>query len=403
MSEHYDAQEIRDPEMRERELFARLPEVLSHALTAPGWRAHLAGVKRWRSDVAQGARVAAGVAQGRASGDAEIRSALRRFLSRADRSFGRLFTSPGPIFEPEGAYTDPWRAARGPCSLPGFRKGDIVLNTFSYHLTPGGFIMDSAARAIGCPVIPGRTRAIPSSSSTSMRHLKPVAYCGTPDFLKIMLDQAKECRDASSIRRALVSGAAFPPSLQADIKARGIDAYQAYATADVGVIAYESDGARRHDRQRRHHLEIVRPGTGDPVPPGEVGEILVTSLDPHHPVIRLALGDMTAVMPGASQCGRTNMRIKGWMGRADQTAKVKGMFVRPEQIAEIARRHPELVKLRLVDHAARTSRTDALQGGDGAEARICSQARSAKALRHHQAEGRRRSSQRRAHCRTTER
>jgi phenylacetate-coenzyme A ligase PaaK-like adenylate-forming protein len=182
-----------------------------------------------------------------------------------------------------------------------------------------------------------------------IEHLKPVAYTGTPDFLKILLDAAKAAgRNASSIKKALVSGAAFPPSLQAEIKSRGIDAYQSYATADLGVVAYESAAREGLIVNEDVLLEIVRPGTGDPVPEGDVGEVVVTSFDPHHPWIRLALGDLTAALPGRSPCGRTNMRIKGWMGRADQTTKVKGMFVRPEQIAEIAKRHPELKRLRLV-------------------------------------------------------
>ncbi|MGL4323911.1 MAG: phenylacetate--CoA ligase family protein, partial [Beijerinckiaceae bacterium] len=173
--------------------------------------------------------------------------------------------------------------------------------------------------------------------------------CGTPDFLKILLDKAKELgRDASSIKRALVSGAAFPASLQAEIKSRGVDAYQCFATADVGVIAYETVAREGLVVNEDIILEIVRPGTGTPVAPGEVGEMVMTSLNPHHPIIRLALGDMTAVMAGVSPCGRTNMRIKGWMGRADQTAKIKGMFVRPEQVADVMKRHPAVEKLRLV-------------------------------------------------------
>jgi phenylacetate-CoA ligase len=224
----------------------------------------------------------------------------------------------------------------------------VVLNTFSYHLTPGGFIMDSGARALGCAVIP----AGPGNTEQQFELIeayRPVAYCGTPDFLKILLDGATAAgRDVSSIKRALVSGAAFPKSLQEEFSSRGIEAYQAYATADLGFIAYETSAREGLVANEDIIVEIVRPGTGDPVPEGEVGEIVVTTLDPHHPFIRLALGDLTAVMAGASPCGRTNLRIKGWMGRADQAAKVKGMFVRPEQVAEVGRRHPELGRLRLI-------------------------------------------------------
>jgi phenylacetate-CoA ligase len=240
----------------------------------------------------------------------------------------------------------------------GFRTGDVVLNTFGYHLTPGGFIMDSGARALGCVVIP----AGPGNTEQQLEVIeafRPVGYCGTPDFLKILLDAAEKAgRDASSLRKALCSGAAFPKSLQEEIAARGVDAYQAYATADVGVIAYETSAREGMVVNENLIVEIVRPGTGDPVPTGEVGEVVVTNLDPHHPQIRLAVGDLTAALPGTSPCGRTGMRIKGWMGRADQTTKVKGMFVRPEQVAEIAKRHPELGKLRLV--VTREGETDAM-------------------------------------------
>lgn len=346
-TQHYDARETRDPAEREGELFARLPRIVASALEAPGWRAHLGPV-----DAAQiNSRAALAALPVLRKSDLSLRQRenppFAGFAGGPLDSFGRLFASPGPIFEPESRSADPWRAARA-LFAAGFRKGDIVLNTFSYHLTPGGFIMDSAARALGCPVIP----AGPGNTEQTLdvvRHLKPVGYCGTPDFLKIMLDKANESgKDASSIRRALVSGAAFPPSLQAEIRSRGIDAYQVYATADVGAIAYETSARDGLVVNEDVILEIVRPGGGDPVKPGEVGEIVVTALDPHHPMIRLALGDLTAALPGVSSCGRTNMRIRGWMGRADQTAKVKGMFVRPEQVAEIGRRHPELAKLRLI-------------------------------------------------------
>jgi phenylacetate-CoA ligase len=269
------------------------------------------------------------------------------FVAEKPGSFARLFTSPGPIFEPEGRQADPWRGARA-LFAAGFREGDVVLNTFSYHLTPGGFIFDASARALGCAVIP----AGPGNTEQQFELIeayRPVGYCGTPDFLKILLDAAVAGgRDVSSIKRALVSGAAFPKSLQEEMKSRGVEACQAFGTADLGMIAFETPARDGMTVNEDLILEIVKPGTGDPVAPGDVGEIVVTSLDPHHPWIRLALGDLTAALPGNSPCGRTNMRIKGWMGRADQTTKVKGMFVRPEQIAEIGKRHPELGRLRLV-------------------------------------------------------
>jgi phenylacetate-coenzyme A ligase PaaK-like adenylate-forming protein len=262
-------------------------------------------------------------------------------------SFSRLFISPGPILEPEITGSDPWGMAR--ClTAAGLRAGDVVLNTFSYHMTPGGFIFDSGARALDCAVIP----AGPGNTEQQLELIgayRPTAYCGTPDFLKILLDAAASAgRDVSSIKRAVVSGAAFPRGLQEEIKVRGIDAYQAYATADLGLIAYETSAREGMMVNEDIIVEIVRPGTGDPVPIGDVGEVVVTKLDQKHPWIRLALGDLTAALAGVSACGRTNMRIKGWLGRADQTTKVKGMFVRPEQIAEIAQRHPELGRLRLI-------------------------------------------------------
>src|SRR3954454_466781 len=347
MIDHYDTLETRAPAEREAELFSRLPDVLRKAMAAPAYAERLRGIDP--AEVTSRAALAR-LPVLRKSDLPALHKAAPPFggLVRAPAgAFGRLFTSPGPIFEPEPLHADPWRGARA-LFAAGFRAGDVVLNTFSYHLTPGGFIFDSSARALGCAVIP----AGPGNTEQQFELIdayRPVGYSGTPDFLKILLDAAAGAgRDVSSIKRALVSGAAFPPSLQAEIKARGIDAYQAFGTADLGLIAFETAA---HDGMVVNEdliMEIVKPGTGDPVAPGDVGEIVVTSLDPHHPWIRLALGDLTAALPGTSPCGRTNMRIKGWMGRADQTTKVKGMFVRPEQIAEIGRRHPALGRLRLI-------------------------------------------------------
>ena len=355
VSEHYDARETRDPAAREADLFARLPGVLRKAMAAPAYAKRMKGV----DPAAIASRAAlARLPVLRKSELPALHKAAPPFgglVADAPGSFARLFTSPGPIFEPEAADSDPWRGARA-LHAAGFRPGDVILNTFSYHLTPGGFIMDASARGLGCAVIPagpGNTEA----QFELIEAYRPIGYCGTPDFLKILLDAAAAAgRDVSSIKRALVSGAAFPPSLQAEIKSRGIDAYQAFGTADLGLVAFETSAREGMVVTEDLILEIVRPGTGDPVADGDVGEIVVTSLDEAHPWIRLALGDLTAALAGNSPCGRTNMRIKGWMGRADQTTKVKGMFVRPEQIAEIGKRHTGLGRLRLV--VSRQGETD---------------------------------------------
>ncbi|MGX1744694.1 phenylacetate--CoA ligase family protein [Bosea sp. NPDC055353] len=357
MTEHHDALETRSPAAREADLFARLPAVLAAAMRAPAYAERLTGIDP--AAITDRKALAGLPILRKAELPALQKAALPfgGFVAEAPGSFGRLFTSPGPIFEPEGTAIDPWGAARG-LYAAGFRPGDIVLNTLSYHLTPGGFIMDSAARALGCTVIP----AGPGNTEQQMEVIsayRPSAYAGTPDFLKILIEAAQTRGvDISSIKRAVVSGAAFPPSLQAWVKERGIDAYQLYATADVGVIAYETAAREGMVLNENLIVEIVRPGTGDPVPEGEVGEVVITNLDPHHPQIRLAVGDLTAILPGTSACGRSNTRIKGWMGRADQTAKIKGMFVRPEQVAEIARRHAEIAKLRLV--VGRANETDTM-------------------------------------------
>jgi phenylacetate-CoA ligase len=357
MTDHYDALETRPPAMREAELFSRLPEVLRKAMAAPAYAERLRGIDP--ASITGRAALARLPVLRKADLPALHKAAppFGGFVPGRPGSFGRLFTSPGPIFEPEPVHADPWRGARA-LFAAGFQPGDVVLNTFSYHLTPGGFIFDASARALGCAVIPagpGNTEA----QFELIEAYRPVGYSGTPDFLKILLDAADAAgRDLSSIKRALVSGAAFPKSLQDEIKSRGVDAYQAFGTADLGLIAFETEAREGMVVNEDLILEIVRPGTGDPVTEGDVGEIVVTSLDPHHPWIRLALGDLTAALPGASPCGRTNMRIKGWMGRADQTTKVKGMFVRPEQVAEIGNRHPELGRLRLV--VTREGETDVM-------------------------------------------
>jgi phenylacetate-CoA ligase len=356
MTQHFDSRETRDPRQRELDLMGHLPGLVANALKAPGWRQHLGNIDPativTRADLAR-------LPVLRKSELPALQKAAPPFgglIADPIERFGRLFTSPGPIYEPEGRHDDAWRAARG-LYAAGFRAGDIVLNTFSYHLTPGGFILDGGARAVGCAVIP----AGPGNTEQQLDligHLRPTAYTGTPDFLKIFLDAADAAKREVSIRRAAVSGAAFPPSLQAEMRARGIDAYQLYATADLGIVAYESPARAGMVVNEDVLIEIVRPGTGDPVPDGEVGEVVVTSFDPHHPWIRLALGDLSAIMPGVSPCGRTNARIRGWMGRADQTTKVKGMFVRPEQVAEIGQRHPRVGRMRLV--VARSGESDVM-------------------------------------------
>jgi phenylacetate-coenzyme A ligase PaaK-like adenylate-forming protein len=357
MTDYYDALETRSPAEREADLFARLPDVLRKAMAAPAYAERLGGFNP--ATITSRAALARLPVLRKSELPALHKASppFGGFVSGRPGTFGRLFTSPGPIFEPEPAHADPWRGARA-LYAAGFRSGDVVLNTFSYHLTPGGFIFDASARALGCAVIPagpGNTEA----QFELIEAYRPVGYSGTPDFLKILLDAAASAnRDVSSIKRALVSGAAFPKSLQDEIKSHGVNAYQAFGTADLGLIAFETPAREGMVVNEDLIMEIVRPGTGDPVTEGDVGEIVVTSLDPDHPWIRLALGDLTAALPGHSPCGRSNMRIKGWMGRADQTTKVKGMFVRPEQVAEIGKRHPELGRLRLV--VTREGETDAM-------------------------------------------
>ena len=346
--DRYDTRETRTPSVRESELFSRLPAILRKAMEMPGYAEQLRDVDP--EEITSRAAFAKLLPVLRKSELPALHKAsppFGGFVGGSPGAFARLYTSPGPIFEPESPHTDPWRGARA-LFAAGFREGDVVLNTFSYHLTPGGFIFDTAARALGCAVIPagpGNTEA----QFELIETYRPTGYCGTPDFLKILIDEAIAAdRDVSSIRRAIVSGAAFPPSLQKEIKSHGIEAYQAFGTADLGVIAYETSARDGLVVNEDLILEIVRPGTAELAAEGDVGEIVVTTLDPDHPWIRLAIGDLSAVLPGRSPCGRTNMRIKGWMGRADQTTKVKGMFVRPEQIVEIGKRHPELGRLRLV-------------------------------------------------------
>jgi phenylacetate-CoA ligase len=347
MQEFYDALETRAPQMRERELLAKLPELIARARSAPGWAEQLAGIDP-RSVTSRAALAALPLLR---KSDVKERQQqkppLGGFAVTAPGKLKRLLMSPGPIFEPEGHGTDWWNSARA-LFAAGFRAGDIVHNAFAYHLTPGGFILESGAHALGCAVVPGGVGNT-EQQVEAIAHLRPSGYTGTPDFLKILLDAAEKAgKDVSSIKRGLVSGAALPASLRAELAARGVAVLQAYATAELGVIAYETPALEGMLVNEPVIVEIVRPGTGDPVGDGEVGEVVVTSFNADYPMIRLATGDLSAVLAGRSPCGRTNMRIKGWMGRADQTTKVKGMFVHPGQIAEIAKRHPELGRVRLI-------------------------------------------------------
>ena len=344
---YFDDLEARDPEARARAIDERLSAVVANAMKAPGYAKHLAGV-----DPAQVT-----------SREALAKLPLLRksdlvALQKADPPFGgfntlapgqakRILMSPGPIFEFESMEGDVYGSGRAVFAA-GIRAGDIAINCFSYHLTPGAYILESGLEAVGCAVIPGGVGNT-EQQIEAIAHIRPSAYCGTPDFLKVLLDQAaKGGKDVSSLKRGVVSGAALPASLRAELSSRGVDVVQSYGIAEAGVIAYELSAREGMIVSEHVLIEIVKPGTGDPVPAGEVGEVVVTSFNAAYPMIRLATGDLSAVLPGLSPCGRTNMRIKGWMGRADQTTKVKGMFIRPDQIAEISKRHAALGRLRLV-------------------------------------------------------
>jgi phenylacetate-CoA ligase len=350
---HFDALEIRGPAEREAAFFAALPGFLAKAAS------ETPGLGRWLSGVDLAAvtdrRALAALPVLRKPRLMELQAEDPPFggFAHADAlKGGRAFQSPGPIWEPQGFGADPWGAARA-FFAAGARPGDIVHNAFAYHMTPGGFILDEGARALGCMVFPAGTGNTDAQVEAAAA-LKPTVYSGTPDFLKIILDRAAEMgRDLSSIRLGLVSGGALFPSLREEYRRRGIAVLQCYATAEFGVIAYESagpDGAPNPGMIVNEHVlvEIVRPGTGDPVPDGEVGEVVVTAMKRAYPMVRLGTGDLSAVLPGQSPCGRTGMRIAGWLGRADQRTKVKGMFVDPAQIAEVLRRHSEIARARLV-------------------------------------------------------
>lgn len=353
MREYFDTLETRAPEARERAQLAALPDRIAQA------RSRTTAYARLFADFEPAAittRAAlARLPVTRKSELLEIQKAQPPFGGLAAAGWGeigRVFASPGPLYEPEGRGADYWRLARA-LFAAGFRAGDLVHNCFSYHLTPAGSMLESGAHALGCAVFAGGVGQT-EHQVRAMSDLKPDGYVGTPSFLKIILEKADELRvELPRLKKALVSGEAFPPSLREALLGRGIAAYQTYATADVGAIAYESEARDGLIIDEGVLVEIVRPGTGDPVPAGEVGEVVVTTLvTTEYPLIRFATGDLSALLPASlhtpSACGRTNLRISGWLGRADQTIKVKGMFVHPAQVAEVARRHPEIIKARLV-------------------------------------------------------
>ncbi len=347
-ADHFDNLETRSGDERDAALFAALTTQLAHA------KAHSVAYGELLAAVEPGEiKDRASLAQVPVTRKSELveRQAatppLGGFNAQPVGDLPRLFASPGPIYEPQGEGADYWRFGRA-LYAAGFRKGDIVQNCFAYHFTPAGFLFDAAAKAIGCPVFPAGT-GNSEGQAQAMAHLGCTAYTGTPDFLKVILEKADSLGlDISAMTKASVGGGALMPDAKAWYADRGVDVYQNYGTADLGLIAYETQAREGLVVDENVLVEIVRPGTGDPVPVGEVGEVLVTLFNPSYPLIRFATGDLSAVMEGASPCGRTNMRLKGWMGRADQATKVKGMFVRPEQLATLTKRHPEISKARLV-------------------------------------------------------
>jgi len=352
MSNFYDSLEQRNTEQREADLLQALPAQIAHAQKhATAWATILQGVDAATITTRQA------LAQLPVTRKYELLE--RQQAQRANDVFGgfsalrfgkhtpRVFASPGPIYEPEGVGKDYWRMARA-LYAAGFREGELVHNCFSYHFTPAGSMMESGAHALGCTVFPAGTGQT-EQQLQAMLELRPSGYSGTPSFLKILVEKAAESQTALPfLRKALVSGEAFPPSLRDWLSERGMTAYQCYATADIGLIAYETSAREGLVLDEGVLVEIVRPGTGDPVAEGEVGELVVTTLNPDYPLIRFGTGDLTAVLPGMCPTGRTNQRIKGWMGRADQTTKVRGMFVHPGQVDQVVKRFPEVLKARLV-------------------------------------------------------
>ncbi len=354
MTDYFDALETRTPAEREAALMAALPKQIAHAQARSAAMGEiLAGVDAAgitsraalaRLPVTRKSELLARQQASRAAG----RDAFGGFAAiRYGAAMPRLYASPGPIYEPEGTGRDYWRSARAMFAA-GFRAGDLAHNAFSYHMTPGAFIMESGAHAVGCTVFPAGTGQT-EQQLQAIAELRPQAYLGTPSFLRILVEKAQEGGvDISSLTKGLVGGEAFPPSLRDWFTERGMGIYQSYATADLGLIAYETAAREGLVLDENVIVEIVRPGTGDPVAEGEVGEVVVTVLGPDYPLIRFGTGDLSAVLAGPCPTGRTNTRIKGWLGRADQTTKIRGMFVHPGQVAEIVKRFPEIARARLV-------------------------------------------------------
>lgn len=348
MTEYYDALETRDPVEREAALIQAVAQQVAHAKQHTPAYAEL--LKDFDPTQLTSKAAIAQLPLTRKSDLNALQKAQRPLGGLAavsGKALTHIFASPGPIYELGSKRPDFWRLARALFSA-GFREGDVVHNTFSYHLTPAGMMLESGAHALGCTVIPAGVGQTELQVQT-IADLQPSGYVGTPSFLKIILEKAAELgADVSSLKRGLVSGEALPPSVRAKFAEQGIEVLQAYATADLGLIAYETSAKEGLVIDEGVYLEIVRPGTGDLVPDGEVGEVVVTSLNPDYPLIRFATGDLSAIMVGQSPCGRTNRRIKGWMGRADQTAKVRGMFIHPSQVDKVVKRHTEIQKARLV-------------------------------------------------------
>jgi phenylacetate-CoA ligase len=359
-TQFYDPLEIRDPAEREAGLMSALPRIIAAAkANAPFYRERLAAMHP--EDIVD-RRTLAELPLTHKSELIELQRRSPPFgglVAAPIPALRRVFVSPGPIYEPEGRRPDYWRFARA-LFAAGFRAGDLVHNTFSYHLTPAGAMVESGADALGCPVIPAGTGQTEQQLRT-IADLRPVGYVGTPSFLKVLLDRAAgEGADISSLKKALVGAEALPSALRSEFLSRGLAVLQCYGTADIGIISYETTSPQGEVCEGMTVdegiiLELVMPGTGEPVPPGEVGEVVVTTLTPEYPLIRFATGDLSALLPGPSPCGRTNHRIKGWLGRADQTTKVRGMFVHPEQVAEVVRRHKSIIRARLVVERPRSA------------------------------------------------
>ena len=346
MSKHFDELETRSADQRAADVAQVLPAQIGRAKALPGYATALAEVDPASITGADALSRLPVLRKSELVGAQAERAPLGGFAAHAAAGFEHLFQSPGPIYEPGRTGHDWWRMGRFLHAL-GIGPGDIVQNCFSYHFVPAGMMFENGARAVGAAVFPAGTGQT-ELQVRAAADLGSTAYAGTPDFLKVILDKADAMGVRLKIARAAVGGGALFPSLRAEYADRGITCRQCYATADLGDIAYETEALEGLIVDEGVIVEIVRPGTGDPVPDGEVGEVVVTTLTPDYPLIRFGTGDMSAILPGLSPCGRTNRRIKGWMGRADQTTKVKGMSVHPGQVADAAKRHPEIARFRLV-------------------------------------------------------